>query len=64
MQAPDKISVGSFVCIKEDVTATSYDIMNDEDARGKEWKMTMTQGAMKKGSTEELNLSYLHQHPH
>ena len=31
--APDKISVGSFVCMKEDMTATPYDIMNDEDTK-------------------------------
>ena len=30
--APDEIGVGSFVCMKEDVTATPYDIMNDEEA--------------------------------
>ena len=30
--APDEISVGSFVCMKEDMTTTSYDIMNDENA--------------------------------
>ena len=37
-EAPDEISVGSFVCMKEDVTAISYDIMNDEDAEGRKGK--------------------------
>ena len=36
--APDEISIGSFVHMKEDVTATSYDIMNDEDAEEKNGK--------------------------
>ena len=63
-EALDENSVGSFVYMKEDVTTTSYDTMNDEDAEGKKWKMTMRQGAMKKGTTEELDLSHLHQHPH
>ena len=31
--ALDEISVGSFVPMKEDMTATPYDIMNDEDAK-------------------------------
>ena len=34
-EAPDKISVGSFVCMKEDVTTASYDEMDDERCRGK-----------------------------
>ena len=31
--APDKIGVGSSVCMKEDMTATPYDIMDDDDAK-------------------------------
>ena len=34
----DEIGVGSFVHMKEDVTATSYDIMNDEDAEERNGK--------------------------
>ena len=37
-EAPDEISVGSFVHMKEDVTTTSYDKMNDEDAEGRNRK--------------------------
>ena len=37
-EAPDEIGVGSFVCMKEDVTTTSYDKMNDEDAEGRNGK--------------------------
>ena len=36
--APDEIGIGSFVCMKEDVTATSYDILNDEDAEERNGK--------------------------
>ena len=36
--APDEIGVGSFVCIKEDMTTTPYDIMNDEDAEERNGK--------------------------
>ena len=34
----DEISIDSFVHMKEDVTATSYDIMNDEDAEERKGK--------------------------
>ena len=37
-EAPDEISVGSFVHMKEDVTSTSYDKMNDEDAEERNGK--------------------------
>ena len=37
-EALDEIGVGSFVHIKEDVIATSHDIMNDEDAKGRKGK--------------------------
>ena len=60
-EAQDEIGVGSFVCMKEDVTTASYDEMDDERCRGKKWKMTMRQSAMKKGYTEELDLP-LHKH--
>ena len=56
--ALDEIGVGSFVHMKEDVTTTSYDKMNDEDVGGV--KMTMRQGAMKKRTTEEFDLPHLH----
>ena len=61
--ALDEIGVGSFVHIKEDMTPTPYDIMNDEDAKERNGKMTMRQDAMKKGCTEELDLPPLHKHP-
>ena len=35
---PDEIGVDSFVHMKEDVTATSYGIMNDEDGEERNGK--------------------------
>ena len=37
-EALDEIDVGSFVHMKEDVNATSYNIMNDEDAEERNGK--------------------------
>ena len=37
-EAPDEISVGSFVHMKEDVTTISYEEMHDEDAEGRNGK--------------------------
>ena len=37
-EAPDVTCVGSFVCIKEDVTTISYNEMDDEDAEGRNGK--------------------------
>ena len=36
--ALDEIGAGSFVRMKEDVTTTPYDMMNDEDAEGRNGK--------------------------
>ena len=36
--ALDEIGVGNFVHMKEDVTATPHDIMNDEDAEERNGK--------------------------
>ena len=36
--APEQMGVGSFVHMKEDVTTTSYDIINDEDAEERNGK--------------------------
>ena len=37
-EAPDEISVGGFVCMKEEVTTISYDERDDEDAEGRNGK--------------------------
>ena len=37
-EAPDEISAGTFVCMKEDVTAVSHKGMDDEDTEGRNGK--------------------------
>ena len=37
-EAPDEISAGTFVCMKEDVTTISDEGVDDEDAEGRNGK--------------------------
>ena len=59
-EAADEIGAGTFMCMKEDETTTSHKGRDDENAEGRNGKMTMRQCVMKKGCTEELNLPPLH----